>query len=99
MSSYQSPESYSEIFEVLSELRLEGAVPVPGLRGSLFRAVDELRDRGADAGHRAIAEQVAVALRRLDEALALDDPQIAGRCREAFRALADQWMNTPAPRR
>ncbi|MBA3055389.1 MAG: hypothetical protein FP826_10740 [Sphingomonadales bacterium] len=90
-------DGYAQVFRVLDALKASSNV-APGLRGSIFSAIDQLRVASAPAEHVAIAERISATMHQLEWALHKSNGERQACIRQQLRALNEAWLATPAPR-
>ena len=85
-------DGYNRVAALLDDLAAAGSSAVPrGARGTLSRAIDEMRTAGALKEHVAIAESASLHLHRLEACLASKDAAGLLECREQLSELRVQW--------
>lgn len=90
-------DSYGAVYRVIKEASVSGYI-TPGLRGTMYKAIDSLKTLKAPADHISIAERVSVTLHALEWAmLRRDDPRRTADW-NALRTLEEQWLSAPVPR-
>lgn len=85
---------YAEVYRVLDGLKSTGVV-YPGAPGVLFAAIDQLRLANAPDEHIRLAEDVSVAIVRLEGAVRNGQRDRAAEIRAEIGHLSAEWMDTP----
>ncbi len=97
MPSGATIDGYTLVYRVLDALKTSSNV-APGLRGSIFSAIDQLRVSSAPAEHVAIAERISATMHQLEWALQKSNGERQARVRQQLSVLNEAWLATPAPR-
>lgn len=97
MSASATIDGYTLVYRVLDALKASSNV-APGLRGSIFSAIDQLRVCSAPAEHVDIAERISATIHELEWALQKSNCERQARVRQQLSALTEAWLATPAPR-
>lgn len=91
----QVPNSpYLRVYHVLDEVCFDGRVEWWALT-SIHAAIDELRKERAPVQHIRIAEQVSVALHKLERALQRGSSNEVEAARADLQAHGAAWLQTP----
>ena len=85
---------YAEVYRVLDDLKSTG-VACPGTPGVLFNAIDRLRADKAPPEHIRLAENLSVAVIRLEGAVRHGRHDLAAKVRTEIELLNSAWMDTP----
>ena len=85
---------YAEVYRVLSGVKTDG-LPHPGAPGVLFNVIDRLRIDKAPDNHVKLAENVSVAILRLEGAVRNGRHALAVEIRAEIEQLNAAWMETP----
>jgi hypothetical protein len=86
-------DAHSMVYQVLDEVLAARAVS-PGARGTMFAVVDGLRAGAAALEDVRRAENVSIALHRLETALQRGDCGASDSALAELRNLAADWLNT-----
>ena len=106
MSAYSRPHDagatmnilsnqYAEVYRILDDLKSTG-VACPGTPGVLFNAIDRLRTDKAPSEHIRLAENLSVAVIRLEGAVRNGRHDLAAKVRTEIGLLNEAWMDTPS---
>ena len=90
---FQSSQ-YAEVYRVLDSLKSTGLAH-PGAPGVLFNAIDRLKLDNAPEEHIRLAENVSVAIVRLEGAVRNGRHALATEIRAEIEQLSAAWMDTP----
>ena len=85
---------YVEVYRVLDDLNSTG-VACPGTPSVLFNAIDRLRTDKAPPGHIRLAENLSVAVIRLEGAVRNGRHDLAATVRTEIELLNRAWRDTP----
>ena len=85
--------AHAMVYQVLDDVLSARAV-TPGVRGAMFSLIDELRTGPADTGDVRRAEDVSIAIHRLEWALQRGDRDSSEKSLDELRRLAVDWLNT-----
>ena len=85
---------YAEVYRILDGLKSTG-VAYPGAPGALFNAIDRLRIDNAPQEHIRLAENLSVAVIRLEGAVRNGRHELAAKVRCEIELLNLAWMDTP----
>lgn len=85
--------AYWEVFEVLDDLRIAEAVSACSLR-KMYSAIDELRHQNAPDAHIALAENITVAMHRLEAARRRQDEEAQDHAKNRLDGLVADWFDT-----
>lgn len=85
---------YAVVYRVLDGLKSTGLAP-PGAPGVLFNAIDRLKLDNAPEQHIRLAEDVSVAIVRLEGAVRNGRHDLAAEIRAKIQQLSAAWLDTP----
>lgn len=80
-----------DVFHILSNLKIADAIPV-GMVGKMYSALDNMRSARAPSQKIAVAENISVAIRRLEMARRQRDGAAEQSVSERLNVLATNWM-------
>ncbi len=86
--------AYMSVYMVVKELCATEAVPT-GLTGTMYSALDQLRDMQAPRSDVSLAERISVTMHRLEWAIRSGDAPEQARFRAELEALGSDWLETP----
>ncbi len=86
--------AYMSVYMVVKELCAADAVPT-GLTGTMYSALDQLRDMQAPRSDVTLAERISVTMHRLEWAIRSKDAPEQVRLRAELETLGADWMDTP----
>lgn len=89
--------TYTSIYQVLEQVCFARSVPA-GTRGAVYSAIDSLRGAAAPSDHIAVAERIAVALHKLEWALADGDEESITDVQRELPLAGSEWLQTPMRR-
>jgi len=84
--------AYWEVYEVLDDLRVAEAVSFGSLR-KMYAAIDALRGMDAPVSHIALAEQITIAMHRLEAARRRQDSAAESAARNQLDGLVADWFD------
>ena len=79
------------VYRVLDDLIAGPSVP-PGVKGTLFAIIDQLRSHAAPVEDLRGAERISIEVHRLEQALRHRDALAAEAARDALKSLAAAWL-------
>ena len=85
---------YAEVYRILDGLKSTG-VANPGAPGAIFSAIDRLKIEHAPQEHIRLAEDLSVAIIRLEGAVRNGRHELAAKVRTEIELLNSAWMDTP----
>jgi hypothetical protein len=86
--------AYMSVYMVVKELCSGHSVPT-GLTGTMFSALDQLRDMAAPRSDVSLAERISVTMHKLEWAIRSGEAAEQTRLRGELEMLGADWLNTP----
>ncbi len=86
--------AYMSVYMVVKELCSGHSVPT-GLTGTMYSALDQLRDMQAPRSDLSLAERISVTMHRLEWAIRSGDTDEQTRLRTLLETLGTDWLETP----
>ncbi len=90
----QQNNAYTSVYQVVEEL-CSGSCPPAGLAGTMYAAIDNLRQMEAPRDDVSLAERISVAMHKLEWAIRGRDSAAQDRLRAELQALGSDWLDTP----
>jgi hypothetical protein len=94
MPSTDPNSAYMSVYMVVKELCSGHSVPI-GLAGTMYSALDQLRDMAAPRTDISLAERISVTMHKLEWAIRSGDAGDQVRLRAELEALGADWLDTP----